>query len=345
MSSLEINASSTVCRKCGLAYSRLKDYFSVSYAFLYKGQGYLPYCRNCVDAMYDNYFRICRNEKAAARQVCRKLDLYWNEAAFEATSLRSTPKSFMSSYIARLNSITYSGKSYDDTLNEEGALWTGLFPKQLMEKTEKGNGKETPKADIKSEPKPPLEVDPEVLEFWGEDYAPEFLIKLDKRYKKWTKDSGEHLDPGAVSLFKHICILEETIAADSAAGKPFDKNLSMLNTLLGSLNMKPAQKNDEVSSNADNSPLGVWVRRFENERPIPEPDPELKDVDRIVRYIQVFFLGHLAKMLGKTTVYSKMYDEEIARLRVEDPELSAEYDDNEEFFENRFAIPEDGGYD
>ena len=186
-----------------------------------------------------------------------------------------------------------------------------------------------------------LEADPELADFWGADYSPEFLIRLDKRYKKWTKDQGE-LEPGSVSLFKHICILEETIATDSAAGRPVDKNVNTLNSLLGSLNLKPAQKKDDSANGAvDSSPMGVWIRRFENERPIPEVDPELRDVDKIVHYIQVFFLGHLAKMLGKTTVYSKMYEKEIARLRVEDPALSGEYEDDEEFFENRFAV-EDG---
>jgi hypothetical protein len=42
-------------------------------------------------------------------------------------------------------------------------------------------------------------------------------------------------------------------------------------------------------------------------------------------------------MLGKTTVYSKMYEKEIARLRVENPEMSDEYADDEEFFEERFS--------
>lgn len=331
MASIEINASSSQCRKCGSAYGRLKGNFPVSYAQLYKGQGYMPYCRECVDGMYDAYYALCKDSRAAVRQMCRKLDLYWDESVYQYAELRAANRSMMTAYIARSNSVSYAGKSYDDTLIEENALWSGLTTN--VEKAIEID--DDPIKDIQ------LEADPELADFWGADYSPEFLIRLDKRYKKWTKDQGE-LEPGSVSLFKHICILEETIATDSAAGRPVDKNVNTLNSLLGSLNLKPAQKKDDSANGAvDSSPMGVWIRRFENERPIPEVDPELRDVDKIVHYIQVFFLGHLAKMLGKTTVYSKMYEKEIARLRVEDPALSGEYEDDEEFFENRFAV-EDG---
>lgn len=332
MGALDLNVASSQCRKCGAVYGRLKGNFAVSYSQLYKGSGYLAYCKQCVDEMYNTYFATCKDSKRAVRQMCRKLDLYWNESIYDYVSLRNTARSIMTAYIARANSVQYIGKSYDDTLSEEGTLWNDA-PQKVVD-----NNEETEAQSCEVD----IEIDPEIRDFWGADYTADFLMKLDKRYKNWTKGQGD-LEPGSVSLFKHICILEETIATDSAAGRPVDKNLNTLNTLLGSLNLKPVQKKDEAGGNSiDSAPMGVWIRRFENERPIPEPDPELKDVDKIVRYIQVFFLGHLAKMLGKTTVYSRMYEDEIARLRVESPELSGEYEDDNDFFENRFAGMEDG---
>lgn len=336
MGTLDLNVSSSQCRRCGKAYGRLKGNFPASYAHLYKGVGFMPYCRSCVDEMYDTYLLTCKDPKKATRQMCRKLDLYWNEAIYEYVSLRSASRSIMTAYIQRTNSNQYIGKSYDDTLSEEDALWESK--KADIPDNKSGNESESSE-QVSAEA---IEIAPEIVEFWGADYSPDFLLKLNKRYKEWTKGQ-EDLEPAAISLFKHICILEETIAIDSAAGRPFDKNLNTLNGLLGSLNMKPVQKKDEAAGGSvDNSPMGVWIRRFENERPIPEPDPELRDVDKIVRYIQIFFLGHLAKMLGKTTVYSRMYEEEIARLRVESPELSGEYEDDNDFIEERFSAVEDG---
>lgn len=336
MGTLELSSTAAVCRRCGQAYGRLKGNFSTSYAPLYKGVGYLPYCKTCVDEMFNLYMIACNDSKMAVRQMCRKLDLYWSDTAFEYIEKRNNQRTIMTAYIARINSTQYVGKSYDDTLAEEGQQWNFSNTVGTYEQTT------TRSSAAQKEDLPEVTVDPEIVDFWGEDYAPEFLLKLDRRYKGWTAGQDD-LEPAAVSLFKHICILEETIAIDSAAGRPFDKNLNTLNGLLGSLNMKPVQKKDDaVGGNVDSSPMGVWIRRFENERPIPEPDPELRDVDKIVRYIQIFFLGHLAKMLGKTTVYSKMYEEEIARLRVESPDLSSEYDDNDDFFEERFSAAEDG---
>lgn len=329
MASIEVNASSSVCRKCGEAYGRLKGNFPVSYASLYKGQGYMPYCRNCVDKMYDAYYMVCKDSRLATRQMCRKLDLYWSESVYQFAELRAANRSMMTAYIARVNSGPLAGKSYDDTLEEEGVLWSSLSPNAAK------SGSLTFASVDDS-----VVVDPEIVDFWGSDYAPEFLLRLDKRYKKWTKDQGD-LEPGSVSLFKHICILEETIAVDSAAGRPVDKNMNTLNTLLGSLNLKPVQKKSEVDAATENTPFGVWIDRWEHKRPIPEPDPMFKDVDGIVRYITIWFYGHIAKTLGIPNVYCEMYEKEMEKMKVERPEaFDEEVDDDESIFNSIFGTKE-----
>lgn len=332
MASIEINASSSQCRKCGTAYGRLKGNFPVSYAYLYKGQGYMPYCRECVDKMYDAYYDICKDSRAATRQMCRKLDLYWNESVYQFAELRAANRSMMTAYIARINSGSNAGKSYDDTLIEEGSLWGSL---STDENSAKSNAYVQDGVCGVCE-----EIDPELADFWGADYSQEFLLRLDKRYKKWTKDQGD-LEPGSISLFKHICILEETIAIDSAAGRSVDKNMNTLNTLLGSLNLKPVQKKSEVDAATENTPFGVWIDRWEHKRPIPEPDPMLKDVDGIVRYITIWFYGHIAKTLGIPNVYCEMYEREMEKMKVERPEaFDEEVDDDESIFNSIFGTKE-----
>lgn len=333
MAHLEMNVSSSVCRKCGNAYGRQKGYFPTSYSFLYKGTGYLPYCKTCVDSMYDAYFNVCKDAKKAVRQMCRKLDLYWNESIFDYVERKNTNRTIMTAYIVRSNNSQYVGKCYDDTLIDEGTLWNDIeLPKR-----------ETSINNYSSEMPPeiePIEVDQELVEFWGADYTPEFLLRLDKRYKKWT-NGQEDLDPGSVSLFKHICILEETIAIDSAAGRPVDKNLNTLNTLLGSLNLKPVQKKSELDAAIEGTPFGVWIDRWEHKRPVPEPDPALKDVDGIVRYITVWFYGHIAKTLGIPNVYCEMYEKEMEKMKVDRPEaFDEDIDDDESIFNSIFGNKE-----
>ena len=330
MPAIEVNASGTVCRKCGVAYGRLKGNFPISYAQLHKGVGYLPYCRSCVDSMYDAYLAECGDPKRAVRQMCRKLDLYWNEKSFEAVEKTTSNRSMMTGYITRVNGLKQAGKSYDDTLREENAMW----------EWESVLGSEPAPVAVASQPETDdpinmIEVPEDVIEFWGSDFEPEFVMKLDKRYKQWT--DGADLDKGSISLYKQICILEEMINKDAAEGRPVDKNMNTLNTLLGSANLKPAQKKSEADAAMEATPFGVWIDRWEHKRPVPEPDPAFKDVDGIIRYISIWFYGHISKALGIKNMYCEMYEKEMARMKVERQEFIDDGDDDEACFNSIFG--------
>ena len=329
MGHLEVNAASSVCRKCGKAHSRLKGFFPTSYSFLYKGIGYLPYCKNCVDSMYESYLAVCDNPRKAVRQMCRKLDLYWSDIIFDYVERKNTSRTMMTAYITRANNAQYAGKCYDDTLIEEGTLWDDpeyrpVVVQQVSHDEMQGD----------------IDVDPDIVDFWGADFAPDFLIKLDKRYKEWTDGEGD-IDKGSISLFKQICILEETIARDAAAGRSVDKNMNTLNTLLGSANLKPVQKKTEADAAMENTPFGVWIDRWEHKRPVPEPDPMFKDVDGIIRYITIWFYGHISKTLGIQNVYCEMYEKEMEKMKVNRPEaFDEEVDDDEAVFNSIFGSKE-----
>ena len=85
---------------------------------------------------------------------------------------------------------------------------------------------------------------------------------------------------------------------------------------------------------AEQNTFGTLIRKWENEKPIPEPDEEWKDVDGIVRYITVYFLGHLCKMMGIKNSYPRMYEAEMAKYKVEKPEYE---DDDEALFDAVFG--------
>lgn len=335
MGAIEVNASSSICRKCGTAYSRLKGYFPVSYSQLYKGTGYLPYCRECVDKIYRDYLNDCGDIKMAVRQTCRKLDLYWNEKLFTSIEKQNSTRSLMTNYIAKTNSLKMSGKSYDDTLVEEGSLWTFSNDGAVEEVVSSNDKIDNEHDEIKKE------IPESVIIFWGKGYDYDFYNELQGRYDAWTK-GRVGLEQNEISLYKQICLLEATIARDGALGRPIDKNMNTLNTLLGSMSLKPIQKKDDSDMQTDNTPFGVWIKKWENQRPIPDVDPELKDVDGIVRYISIWFLGHLCKMLGIKNTYCKLYEEEIEKMRIERPEYDEE--DDETMFNDIFShnAEEDG---
>lgn len=328
---LEVSSDRAVCYKCGTDYSRHKGYFPVSYSLLNKGVGYLHVCKSCIDSMYNGYLAQCNDPKSAVRQVCRKLDLYWSENIYEVVYRKSTTRTMMTQYIAKINSVTYAGKSYDDTLSEEGTLWN-------FDQVKEDNEIEP---EVSDETFDDADVPEEILAFWGSGYDPNMYDVLEKKfaYYKESFPKNAKIDLGTERLLRQLCILEATIDRDNAAGRSVEKSVNTYNTLLGSLNLKPTQKKDDGDAAIDNTPFGVWIRRWENKRPIPEPDPELQDVDGIIRYISVWFLGHLCKMLGIKNTYCKLYEDELAKMRIERPEYEDE--DDETMFNDIFGADDD----
>ena len=315
------------CCRCGMAYSRQKGYFPVSHSSLYRGTGYLPICSECVDKMYEQYLIKFGNDKEAIKRVCMKLDLYWNMAIYEMSEKSANTQSRMRSYISKTNLLRFIDKTYDDTIEDEAN------EAESAESPSFAPESKTAEKDEVNEPEE-LTISQETIDFWGSGFPSSVYPELERRYSDWT--SGMSItDPAERAIYKQICILETTINRDSAQGKPIDKNVNALNNLLGSANLKPNQKKEELDSSVESTPLGVWIRRFENEEPIPEPDEKYKDVDGIIKYVTVWFLGHLGKLVGKKNIYVKMYEEEIARLRVERPEFDEE--DDEAFFNDVFV--------
>lgn len=327
--SIEVTNESAICFKCGTKFSRRKGYFPVSYSLLNKGVGYTPICKDCIDSLYNTYLSQCKDARLSVRQVCRKLDLYWSDKVYDVVARKSTTRSMMTQYIAKINTITYVGKCYDDTLSEEGTLWTFIDEESVSN------------INVLTALKQPDEEEPEIPEdviaFWGSGYTPIMYQELERRKKYYIsklKSSGididEHnLDIGTEVCIKQICALELDINRDRAAGKSVDKNVNTLNTLLGSANLKPVQRNQEdLDASVANTPMGVWLYRYENQRPLPEIDEDLKDVNRLRKYVFTW-MGHLCKMLNIKNAYTQLYEDEIARLRVEKPEYDG--DDDEAF--------------
>lgn len=314
------------CYKCGTQYPTTRGYFQANSCYLYKGIGYLPYCRTCIDDIYGKYLAICKDTKRAVRQVCRKLDLVWNERAFDAVERQNADKSIIAAYITKINTVHYAGKSYDTTLSEEDMLWK--WPNS-------GIGEESDDNNSESE----IEITPpseEVISFWGPGYTPEMYSELEARlqYYRSQMDDSIKQDLGTDALLRQIAMLEIDINKARANGSSVDKMVSTLNSLLSNLS-KPIKKTEDINSSTANTPFGVWIKRWEDERPLPEIDESLKDVDGITKYVLTWVYGHIAHMLKVKNARTKLYDDAVAELRVERPEYDDE--DDESMLEDIFG--------
>ena len=302
------------CCCCGLSYSRQKGYFPVSHSPMYRGTGYLPICGECVDKMYEQYCAKLGDDMAAMRRMCMKLDLYWNEDIYAMVQRSAGLHSRVKSYIGKTNIIRYIDKTFDDTLIEEEKK-AALRPVESFTFT-----------DTREEESQAPIVPQEDIDFWGPGFAPDFYQELNKRWLGWTNGT-EIDDPSERSLYKQICILEATIARDSAQGKAIDKNINALNTLLGSMNLRPDRKKDDGDAELEKMPLGVGIQKWENSRPLPETPEEMRDVNGVVKNITTWFLGHACKMVGLRNSYCKLYEDAMEELRVKNPEYADEDDD------------------
>lgn len=327
---MPVTNSKFFCSRCGTAFSRQKGYFPVSHSPMYRGTGYLPFCNDCLDTMFDEYRQLLGSNREAMRRMCMKLDLYWHDSIYDMVERTAGVNSKVRNYIGKTNIIRYIDKSFDDTIADEersgirqtiaqgDGVQQGYLPEEVEEEI--------------------IDIPEDVILFWGPGYTPKMYLELEERKKYWISrfPTGYNFDIGEEALIRQICNLEIDINHDRAAGKSIDKNVNTLNTLLGSANLKPTQKKDDgADAELDNMPFGVGIRKWENTRPIPEPDPELQDVDGIVRYITVWFLGHLCHMVGIKNTYCKLYEEEMERLRVTAPEFEDE--DDETLFDHMFG--------
>lgn len=314
-----------VCSRCGKIYKRQKANFPASQSSLYKGNGgYLTICNTCIDELFNHYKDALGDEPEAIRRICLKFDVYWTPDIYAMLNKASTSQSRVRAYISKTNLYQHIGKTYDDTIDEEYA----------SEVAEKERKREDYEASLVKTIEPVVEeekivVEEDIINYWGTGLPPERYIELENRRKYWMKQYpvGTVLSPGEEGILRQICNMEISINQDSAAGKSVEKSVNALNTLFGSMNIKPSQKNE---TDENYIPFGVEIARFEDEAPIPEPDEDFKDVDGIRHKILSWFLGPLCKTAGIKNLYSDIYDEELSKYTVERPQYDDSEDDDEE---------------
>lgn len=327
---LEITSEKIICPRCGMAFSKRRGNFSVCYAAMYKGSGFIPYCKDCLDAMFQNYLGQCGKADLAVRQICRKLDLYWNPDIFEAAFKKSTNRSVIGNYIVRINTAANAGKCYDNTLIEEDTLWTfGRMQGSEATDDEDDDAQEIDTTEIQDVYE--KKITRRMVKFWGSVYSPEVILQLEERYKYWMSRLPDdvEIDIGTEVLLKQISALDIDINnCRMGDGKNIDKLIAQQRNLLQDLNLKPVQRKKDDGDSLNEVPFGVGIAWCEKKRPIAEPSEDLRDVDRLRKYTLTWVFGHLVKMVGEKNRNSRLYDAEMAKWRVERPEFNDEDDEN-----------------
>ena len=141
-------------------------------------------------------------------------------------------------------------------------------------------------------------------------------------------------------MFIRLCFKKLEIRRATIQGKPTKDLDESYQKLMSTANITPRQNSLDTLS--EGKSVGQLIQKWEVERPIPECDPALKDVDHIGQYISVFFTGQMAKMMNLKNSLQHIYESFMRKFTVTRPEYQ-EDDDSEELFYKIFGEVSNNG--
>ena len=316
------------CFYCGKEYVETNFYNSNSE--FYSNIGKIPYCKQCVERFYQQYFEKYTNEgclipeKKAVQRLCMIFDIYYSEDAYNAAINSATKREMnispMGAYIKMIQLQQHKSKSYENTITE----------------AEQENFAMSVISNLSSE----VTVDQKTIDFFGSGFSNEDYEYLRREYQDWTA-RHECNTKAQEEVFKDICFNRLQNLKALRKGEDTKDITASFQKMLDAGKLQPKQNAGDAT--ADNQTFGTLIDKWENERPLPEIDEELRDVDKIGLYLDVFIKGHLAKMMGMKNGHSRLYSQYMKQYTVEKPEYESD-EDSEALFDAIFggAIDKDG---
>lgn len=310
------------CFYCGNEF--VETNFYKSFGNFYDNIGKIPYCKQCIEKFYQYYFDKYTNEgcltpeENAVKRVCMAMDIYYTRANFDSAMKKIKQDNMnispMGQYMKTISLSQYKNKSYDNTVSEDEQK---KLAESLMDMSNISDRK----------------VDEKTIKFFGAGFSDEDYEFLQEQYSDWTT-RHECQTKAQEEVFKRICFKQLEILKATRLGED-TKNLdATFRDLLDAAKLQPKQNSSETVSDAQT--FGTLIDKWENTRPLPEIDEELKDVDKIGLYLDVFFKGHLAKMMGLKNGFSRLYSKYMKQYTVEKPEYDGD-EDSEALFDAIFG--------
>lgn len=296
----------TKCTSCGQSFKET-DFYK-SFSPLYKCTERMSICKECVMKLYATFLDKYSDKKKAIYCLCQLLNVYYSETLYESALSQAEKNNniLASIYLQKVNSLTqYKNLTFFDS------------EKQKEDKSEKDRIKDIENSikeikDIETESE--FELTSDIMDFFGKGFTKDEYEFLFKEYtnliNRFECDSYSQ-----EMLFQEIAHQRLDIKNKRQDGQSVDKELKTLQDLLGSANIKPVQETGANST--EQATFGTLIKKWETEKPVPEPLDEWEKNDWIKKYVIVWFLGHLCKMMGVKNQFSDMYDEEIEQYTVD----------------------------
>ncbi len=210
--------------------------------------------------------------------------------------------------------LPFLTKEFESSLADKGET-IGVYIKNLyLNHKGKTNRDSDEYKEILEKEETEFELTADIINFWGNGFSKEDYEFLSNEYEELCS-RFECESYSQEMLFQEISHQRLVIKKNRQKGNSVDKELKTLQDLLGSANIKPVQ---ETGLNAsEQATFGTLIKKWENEKPVPEPLENWTTEDWIKKYVIVWFLGHLSHMMGIKNQFSDIYQEEINKFTVE----------------------------
>lgn len=296
------------CTRCPREFDKQDGNFLSNNSPLYENNNKrITICNTCMDELLEHYTTLLGDEKLAIRRLCEKFDWYWSDVAYDYATKATNYKSMIRAYVSRLGLAKFRGKTYDDTLEEERVS-------NIINNIEDYNSDDDG-----------INISAETVKRFGKGLSIDEYEFLEEQYNDWIT-RYECTTKAQEEIYKNLSISQWNILNAQVNNGDVPKAQKAFQELLNTANIKPAQTAAEKLT--EENTLGSLIAKWENEyeEPIPEPPERWKDYYGIGRYVSIWFMGHLSKMLGLKNSYSRLYEEEMEKFKIERPE----YADNED---------------
>lgn len=111
------------CTRCGELFNKQehrKNFSTVKSSLWEKNEYKLPICNDCLKFYFNYYLTGLGDAHSAYRRICMKFDMYYSDAIVDSILKNETSSDRIGAYISQLNLPKYQGKTYDNTIEEEG---------------------------------------------------------------------------------------------------------------------------------------------------------------------------------------------------------------------------------
>lgn len=287
--------------------------------FYRENYDYVPICKGCLEQFYAEYIERYKRdfeaegidvskddwyvEKQAVKRICMITNIYYSDKIFETASKKCDKQDIFKSYIRTVNLAQYKKKNYDNTIYDE--LTNSVRGKVIVSENDSED----------------TVITKDIINFFGLGFSDEDYLFLKNEYDDWTS-RHECKTKAQEEIIKDICFNRLQNLKALRHGLDTKDITASFQKLLDAGKLQPKQNASDTLSEAQT--FGTLIDKWENTRPVPEIAEEFKDVDKIGLYLDVFFRGHLAKMMNIKNGLSNLYSKYMEKYTAHKPEYDSE---------------------